>query len=128
MRSLDRARFLCSSNYGRLDGWYVELDGTPVGELSDARFEDMFWYSYAVNEIGTAAGSPVYEDGLWNACRFTFRHRFSGEVVNEAFCGGKPPFVRNGRVLMRALYLLPNTALERFWLRVLSVLPRRKRQ
>jgi hypothetical protein len=128
MSSFDRARLLHSSNFGRCDGWYIELDGNLVGELSDARFEDMFWYSYAVEEIVTAGRSPIFDDDLWNACRFKFRNRHTGEVVEHAFCGGSPPFVRDGRVLMRALYLEPNTAAERLWLRILSLVLKRRRR
>lgn len=48
MHSLARARCLLASDHGRRDGWYVELNGNRIGELSDVRWEAMFCDSYAV--------------------------------------------------------------------------------
>jgi hypothetical protein len=119
MRSLVRARHLLASNYGRDDGWSVELDGRSVGELSDARFEEMFWDSYAVS---AAHDSPIFDDASWNACRFDFRNRRTGDVVTTAFVGGAAPFIRHGRVHIRGLHLKDETSAERLWLRMLSLI------
>jgi hypothetical protein len=125
MRSLARARYLLASEHGRRDGWYVELDGAPVGELDDARSEDMFWDPYAVT--ASPGGAVIHDDSLWNAGRFTFRSRSAGEVVETALCGGRPPFVRDGRVLLRGLYLAPRGPAQRALLRLLSPLGPRSR-
>ena len=124
MHSFARARFLLASDNGRRDGWNVELDGMPVAELGDARSEEMFWDSYAVTAPSEA--SPIFDDFLWNACRFSFRSRSTGEVVETVISGGQPPFVRDGRVLLRGLYLAPHRAAERLMLRGLSLLRSQK--
>lgn len=124
--SLARARYLVRSNFGRDDGWYIELDGNLVGELSDARWSDMFWDSYAVTEHPISESSALRDDTLWSHCKFTFRNRSTGEVVATAFCGGTPPFIRDGRVLMRALYLPPSSLVERLWTGAVRLLAPRK--
>lgn len=57
--ALSRARFLIATNYGRAAGWYVELDGERVGTLTDYRWADMFWDSYAVGAIDGDDGSAL---------------------------------------------------------------------
>jgi hypothetical protein len=126
MHSLYRARHLLVSDHGRRDGWYVDLDGRTVGDLGDVRSEEMFWDSYAVTAESEASASTIRDDSLWNACRFTFRNRLTGDVVTTALCGGHPPFVRDGRVLIRGLYLVPTGLVQRLILRGLTILrPRR---
>lgn len=109
VRALERAQRLLNSGYGRNDGWDIELDGRVVGQLSDPRFEDMFWFSYAVTAENEGGGdaSPIADYTLWGQCRFRFRSQASGTVALHPFPGGGPPFVRDGRVLMRALYVMP---------------------
>ncbi len=107
--ALHRARWLTRSNFGRNDGWFVELDGRVVGELDDPRWEDMFWYSYAVRRVG-GPGSPLDDDALWSECRFSFRSRTCGERVDGVLVGGTPPFVHSNRVLLRGLYLQPSSS------------------
>jgi hypothetical protein len=116
-----RARFLVDSDYGRRAGWYVEFDGQVVGELSDPRFEDHFWYSYAASEPkgDYRTTSLMGNDTLWDACRFSFRNRVTGEVAPRAFAGGVRPFVRDGRVLMRGLCLEPSSRTEARFVRLL---------
>ena len=64
----------------------------------------MFWDSYAVvGGFPARISSTLLDEGLWNECRFTFRSRRTGDAVTGAFCEG-PPFIRDGRVSMRALY------------------------
>jgi hypothetical protein len=122
MRSLGRARDLLVSNYGRADGWFVELDDKRVAELTGVRSEDMFWDSYEVASNSHDDGSQIRDDALWHACRFSFRNRRTGELVATAFCGGTAPFVRDGRVRIRGLYLRASTAAERVCLAVLRLL------
>lgn len=124
---LERARLLVDSDYGREAGWDIELDGHVVGELSDPQWVDMFWYSYAVTEVSGSDGasSPIANDTLWNECRFCFRSRATGEVALHAFPGGSPPFVHDGRVLIRALYLVPSSRVESMLVWILSLSPRK---
>jgi hypothetical protein len=118
MRSYRRASNLLESEGGRRDGWHIELDGRVVGALDDPQWVQMFWYTYAVKGDLLAAGSPLRNNDLWARCRFVFRSRRTGDAPH-AFCGGRPPFIREGRVLMRGLYLVPKTVRERFWTRMI---------
>lgn len=102
---MNRKRYLKSSEYGRSDGWYVELAGVRVAELTDAQWSDMFWDSYAITAIPGDGTSPIFDDDNWRYCRFKFRSRRTGELVSTAFAGRLPPIVRDGRVVIRGLYL-----------------------
>jgi hypothetical protein len=78
----------------------VCLDGAVVGILTDRRFDDMFWRSYALE-----VREPHVRDAeRWNRCAFEFRDPATGRTCRSAFVGGKPPFVSDGRVSVRALY------------------------
>jgi len=80
----------------------VMLDGVVVATLSDRIVTDMFWRSYRIEPLGTA--TAIADDDLWNRCRFVFRDPSTGQICSSGFAGGKAPFVRDGRVLLRALY------------------------
>lgn len=128
---MNRARYLATSNHGRHDGWYVELDVVPrertkprgpsddvspmmprpegrgirVAELSDYRHADMFWDSYAIRALSDEGEAAILDDAIWNACRFAFRSKGTGELITTAFASGGPTVVRGGRVLLRGLHL-----------------------
>jgi hypothetical protein len=91
--------------------WTIELDDDVLGALDDPRSEDMFWRSYSVRG-DLRVDAPLRDDELWSACRFRFRCRCCGATAPNPFCGGLPPFVRNGRVWMRGL-LLPSATTRR---------------
>lgn len=93
-------------------GWTIELDGQAVGELDQPVQDDMFWVSYRVQ---APPDSPVWEDELWNHAHFTFRSKANGQRVTGAFAGGSPPFVRDGRITMRALYLPSGSRWKSLW-------------
>lgn len=118
-----RASYLVRSDFGRVDGWYIELDGRVIGDLADPFWADQFWHSYTVTTKSQDDDALIRDDRLWSEGRFTFRSRRTGETVVHAFCGGAPPFVREGRVLMRRLYLLPNSRVENLWLTLFQLLP-----
>lgn len=80
----------------------VILDGAVVGTVFDRRVTDMFWASYQVEPAG--ASEAIFDDELWSQCRFAFRDPATGAVCTSAFPGGKAPFIRDGRVLLRAMY------------------------
>ncbi|HEX3657442.1 MAG TPA: hypothetical protein VHV55_16755 [Pirellulales bacterium] len=117
-----RARSLVESNYGRDDGWHIELDGVTVGELTDPRGHDMFWDSYLTHAADDAQAAILANDEIWMECRFRFRNRKTGAYAPAAHCGGKAPFVRDGRVVMRGLYLIPLSRLEAILVKLLSLL------
>lgn len=101
-----RARQLAQSNYGRNFGWYVEFEGKVIGELVDPRSEEMFWDSYRVICTDASSEAALRDNSHWNECRFRYRNKVLGEYAN-GFCGGSQPFIRDQRILMRGLYLLP---------------------
>jgi hypothetical protein len=88
----------------------VLLDGVVVAVLSDRRITDMFWRSYRIEPVGSA--TAIYDDALWNTCRFTFRDPQTDRTCSSGFVGGRAPFVHDcapgaptgGRVWLRALY------------------------
>jgi hypothetical protein len=122
MRALDRARSLLRSNFGRRDGWFVEFRGAVVGELEEAERVEQFWDSYVVRCAPDSTDLLLRNDDLWNRCAFIFRNRRTHESARHAFPGRGAPFVRDGRVHMRGLYLVPESALERACLEVLEFL------
>jgi hypothetical protein len=117
---LRRAHQLICSNYGREYGWYAEYQGRVIGELTDPRWEDMFWHSYAAAPADREAEPVFFDDDLWNRCQFRFRNKVLNEYAENAFCGGTAPFICNGRILMRCLYLLPKSLLEVAAMRVIG--------
>jgi hypothetical protein len=127
MRSSQRARYLLESAFGRRDGWYVEFEGEVVGELTDPRFADMFWVSYAVHRPNGGRAAVLDDDTLWNDCRFVFRSRRTGEQAKNAFAWGVRPTIQHGRVAMRGLYLTEHSYLERAWVRILGPFVRASR-
>jgi hypothetical protein len=56
------------SNYGRDQGWFVEVAGKTVAVLTDCRFEDMFWDSYRVEPTASDpdVAAPVLSEEFWN--------------------------------------------------------------
>jgi hypothetical protein len=120
----DRRRWrlrVFQTNYARGGGWYVERDGRQLALLTDPRFEEMFWDSYAAEPL---ADDPAERERIgsdpswWLQPGLAFRSREFGIVAPTAFVAGCV-FSGPGRVLMRALYLYigPPTMWERFWLR-----------
>jgi hypothetical protein len=112
---------LFQTNYGREAGWYVERDGRRLALLTDPRWEDMFWYSYAVEaltEDSVEKERIVSDETWWHDLVLVFRSREFDIVAPTAFTG-LTVFTESGRVTMRALYLYigsPNMW-ERAWLR-----------
>ena len=124
MRALGRARSLLRSDFGRRDGWYIELAGAVIGELEDPLWVDMFWDSYSLRRIAAEYRFALLDDELWHSGALVFRNRRTKEIARWAFAGGSP-VVRNGRVTMRGLYLVPTSMLERACLHALELFGRR---
>ncbi|MCH9686237.1 MAG: hypothetical protein K0V04_32690 [Deltaproteobacteria bacterium] len=119
-----RARYLVRSNYGRDDGWYVELEGERIGMLTGCARAEMFWDSYAVTGIGPRA-TLIEQDATWEG-DLGFRSRATLDGVGGAFVGGEPPLVREGRVLTRGLYLRPESRVELVLVRAVARFERRR--
>jgi hypothetical protein len=110
------------ANYGRDFGWFVERDGRKLAALTDPRFEDMFWVSYAVEPLGETPGErdAVFTKDFWEPPGLTFRNRVTSEVIPSAFHAGSGPTRDRPRVIMRGLYTsMEPTAFERvlLWFR-----------
>jgi hypothetical protein len=91
------------SNYGRAFGWYVEMDGRRVAELSDPLFVDMFLESYRIEALVVEEKERMLTDiQWWSPEKLVFRNREFGEVAENAFAGGT---LDDGRITMRGLYL-----------------------
>ena len=102
-------------------GWTILLDGKAVGELDQPVQDDMFWVSYRVR---APPESPAWEDEHWDHARFEFRSKATGQRVSGALAGGSAPFIRAGRVSMRALYLPPRSRWRSFWAALFGRAPR----
>lgn len=65
------------ANHGRDFGWFIERDGVVIGQLTDGRFADMFWSSYALEPLGDTEEQRrlVYDPEPWRKCALTFRNR-----------------------------------------------------
>lgn len=90
-----------ASDYGRSGGWVAEIDSDPVAELSDCRYEDMFWESYCISGTGTAAGC-LQSDEFWNR-NIVFRSKlFPGTAVTGCIARWRPD---EQRLVVRSLYI-----------------------
>lgn len=103
--------WLANSNFGRRHGWFIEFDDRIIGELDDARHDDMFWYSYRVI-FGSQDHALLNDISNWERSEFTFVNRQSNEKVNQVLVGDTLQFMLNGRVLLRGLSLLPRNKTE----------------
>lgn len=88
-------------------GWFIERDGRKVALLTDPQFVDMFWYAWQIEPLAEGQVEPaeLLSPEFWDFThlpRTVFRSR-EYNVVAEAFWAGEDP-VRNGRLVMRALY------------------------
>ena len=91
------------ANFGRDFGWFVEHNGAVLAELTDPRFEDMFWYSYNVQPLVPAVAPLLFTAEFWNRQGLAFRNRTTGHVITGAFAGSRSPTEACPRVWMRGL-------------------------
>jgi hypothetical protein len=105
------------------DEWYAEIDNRRIALLTDARFEDTFWYSYSVHRL---TDDPVDIEKLykWENAEVKFRHKATEVMAPFAFPSvvylnydesTKERITASGRISMRSLYLMmpPLTLWER---------------
>lgn len=115
-----RARAV-AADYGRDEGWFVEWQGRRIAELTDPRWEDMFWVSYRFTLLTDEPETvrAIQSSGTWDPREVKFRTRNTDLPAPNAFASHAP---RNGRVTMRALYVDPNlTLMERAFLLLLRI-------
>lgn len=82
----------------------VLYQGEPVADLSDRDFVEMFWREYRIEPRSAEAKEIIMNDDLWDECVFDFRDPVSGDICTSGFVGGRRPFIREGRISLRALY------------------------
>jgi hypothetical protein len=107
-RYLHRLR-IWETDYGRVPGWLVERDGHPIAQLTEPRFEEMFWDSYRLEILTDDAElrCRMLTSEFWNHAeseRLVWRSREFGEQAPNAFPSGDP-FPEPGRLMIRGLYL-----------------------
>ncbi len=94
------------SNFGRDYGWYIEYEGKTVGELIDCKFTDMFWCSYTIIPISNKWEHLLFDEKLWENCKFKFRNRKYNKYAENAFSGfiTSENLIKTKTVEMRMLY------------------------
>lgn len=100
-----RRKKLEQSDYGREEGWIIEVDAVKIAALIKPIYEDMFWYSYELVLINTLFKCEIYEALFWERSDLFF---FS-KALNE-YCYNKPIVnlmerERMEKVLIRGLYI-----------------------
>lgn len=117
MKYRDRLR-IWESDYGRSDGWDVEIGGAHVAFLDEPRWEEMFWVSYRLTPTTAdpALRARILSESFWTNewPTLAFRSRATGWVVNKAF-PSLQPFVEPGRLMMRGLYVAIGRPLPWDW-------------
>ena len=87
--------------------WYIEYDSNKVGELVDAKYEDMFWVKYKII-CYEGHEQLVLDYKNWNKCKFQFKNKNLLEYAENPFCGDKIYQEENyNTISMRALYVTP---------------------
>ena len=82
----------------------VLYKGEAVADLSDRDFIEMFWREYRLEPRSAEAKEIIENDDLWDEGVFDFRDPASGNICTSGFVGGSRPFIRDGRISLRALY------------------------
>lgn len=82
----------------------VLYSGEVVADLSDRVLSDMYWRNYRIDPRSDKARAIISNDALWEECAFTFRDPKTGRVCSDGFVGEAKPFVKDGRISLRALY------------------------
>ena len=103
----DRLR-VWESDYGRSEGWDLELDGRVVARMDEPRFEDMFWMSYRVTPVtdDPALAERVLTEAFWKGGEpLDLVYRRATGLVAEHPVPSTRPLVGPSRVNMRGLYV-----------------------
>ncbi len=82
----------------------VYLDDKLVAHLSDREFTEMFWRDYRIEPASPEGKVLIENDSLWETGRFHFRDPATGDLCKCGFVGRSSPFIRDGKISLRALY------------------------
>ncbi len=95
---------LRKSNFGRLDGWYIEYQGETIGELVDYRWNDMFWDSYRlIPKEDDHCKELLRRDDLWLSWAFQYVNKRTLIRVDHAIPPSEAP--KGERISIGHLYL-----------------------
>lgn len=106
-RPIIRQRFAARARGKELDDPFaaeVLYNGVVIAVLSDREFIEMFWREYRIDPRSAEAKKVIENDDLWDECVFDFRDPVSGNICTSGIVGGSRPFVRDGKISLRALY------------------------
>lgn len=97
---------LKSTDFGRKNGWNVELNDQVIAKLKNPVFVDMFWYSYDLEIVEAAMSGQLADKFFWDrdGLRFyslSLDRYFENDVIIQVESG------EDGRltVLFRNLYI-----------------------
>lgn len=113
---LSYAKSLVESNYGRVAGWLVEIDGQFCAELRNYKMEDQFIDSYEIDTSGYKCPSSLFLESTWKNDRLRFRSKLLNKYATNAFSlDDCVEFCRSEskRVSFRGLYISPSNFEER---------------
>jgi hypothetical protein len=94
-----------ASNSGRSGGWFVEFKGERIAELTEPKWDDMFWVLYRITPLteDPAIRALLETPDFWWSDDVVCRSREFGFIAPFAFGSGRGP--SDGWISMRGLYL-----------------------
>lgn len=60
-----REKALEASDYGKKDGWYVELDDKKIVQLTNVRYGEMFWDAYDFTILDISKSNEIKDQDFW---------------------------------------------------------------
>lgn len=100
-KTFTRAKKIAISDYGRYSTWLVENDEKTIAKLSDARFEDMFWYSYKITFLDRENMISSIPQS-WREDNFKFKNEYFSKYAEYPFSND---MLIDRRLKMKALYI-----------------------
>ncbi|MEY4198774.1 MAG: hypothetical protein RLZZ265_514 [Verrucomicrobiota bacterium] len=111
---------IIKSNYGRDFGWYVELDGKRIAELTKPEWDHnlQFWYAYTLTPLtkDESIRAKLHTKQFWEWTELVFRSREFGLVAPDAIGVLLP----DGRVSARWLDLYSQLPPKTLWDKLLD--------
>lgn len=102
---------LIETNCGREAGWFVVRGDERIAELSDCRWEEMYWDSYLITpttndaDLNAALLGTFWESEDWVSVHFANRE-FPNLIVADAY-PAMTPFYEPCRLVLRGLHFCP---------------------
>jgi hypothetical protein len=90
-------------------GWFVEVDGIRVAELTDPRCQPdtPFWLSYVIvpSMEDSSLREQLFDLKFWHSGRATFRSRKFGVLAEGVLISGVPPCPETHRIIARGFHV-----------------------